>query len=167
MIQQFYFWVFPWRKLCNINLYKAVTQKDIRTPMIITGLFTIAKTWKQPRYPSTAEWIKKLWYIYTREYYSAIRRNAFESVLMRWMNWEPIIWSGVSQKEKDKYSILTYIWNLENWYWRVYLQGSDGETDIQNTLMDVNLSIDLNIGWLGVRVTWYLTRGLRTLDSGP
>ena len=59
--------------------------------MFIQELFTIAKTWKQPRYPSTAEWIKKLWYIYTREYYSAIRRNAFESVLKRQMNLEPII----------------------------------------------------------------------------
>ena len=66
-----------------------------------TALFTIARTWKQPRYPSTDEWIKKLWYIYTMEYYSAIKRNAFESVLMKLMNLEPIIQSKVSQKEKD------------------------------------------------------------------
>jgi len=59
--------------------------------------------------PSTDEWIKKLWYIYIMEYHSAIKRNAFESVLMRWMNLEPIIQSEVSQKEKDKYSILMYI----------------------------------------------------------
>ena len=65
--------------------------------------FTIARTWKQPRCPSSDEWIKKLWYIYTMEYYSAIKRNAFESVLMRWMNLEPIIQSEVSQKEKNKY----------------------------------------------------------------
>ena len=57
----------------------------------------------------TNEWIKKLWYIYTMEYYSAIKRNTLESVLMRWMNLEPIIQSEVSQKEKDKYHILTYI----------------------------------------------------------
>ena len=62
-------------------------------------------TWKQPRCPSTDEWIKKLWYIYTMEYYSVIKRNAFESVLMRWTNLEPIIQSEVSQKEKDKYHI--------------------------------------------------------------
>ena len=72
-------------------------------------LFTTARTWKQPRCPSTHEWIKKLWYIYTMEYYSAIKRNAFESVLMRWMNLEPIILSEVSQKEKDKYCILMHI----------------------------------------------------------
>ena len=53
-------------------------------------LFTIARTWKQPRCPSTDEWIKKLWYIYTMVYYSAIKRNIFESVLMRWVNLEPI-----------------------------------------------------------------------------
>ena len=75
--------------------------------MFITALFTIARTWKQSRCLSTDEWIKKLWYIYTMEYYSAIKRNAFESVLMRWMNLEPIIQSEVSQKEKHKYCILT------------------------------------------------------------
>ena len=69
----------------------------------------IAFSWKQPSCPSTDEWIKKLRYIYTREYYSAIKRNTFESVLMRWMNLEPIIQSEVSQKEKDKYHLLTHI----------------------------------------------------------
>ena len=81
--------------------------------MFIEALFTIAKTWKQPICPLTGEWIKKLWYIYTVEYYSAIKRNEFESVLLRWMNLEPIIQSKVSQKEKSKYHILTYTWNLE------------------------------------------------------
>ena len=61
------------------------------------------------KYPLTDEWIRKFWYIYTMEYYSAIKRNAFESILMRWMNLEPIIQSEVCQKEKDKYRILTYI----------------------------------------------------------
>ena len=61
----------------------------------------------------TDEWIKKLWYIYTMEYYSAIKRNTFESVLMRWMNLKPIIQSEVSQKEKDKYRILTRIYRIE------------------------------------------------------
>ena len=68
--------------------------------MFIAALFTIARTWKQPRCPSTDELIKKLWYMYTMEYYSAIKRNAFESVLIRSMNLEPIIQSEVSQKEK-------------------------------------------------------------------
>ena len=69
--------------------------------MFITALFTIARTWKQPRWPSTDEWIKKWWYIYTIEYYSAKKGNIFESVLMRRMNLEPIIQSEVSHKQKD------------------------------------------------------------------
>ena len=80
--------------------------------MFIEALFTIARTWKQPRCPSTNESIKQLWYINTMEYYSAIKRNAFESVLMRWMNLEPIIQNEVSQKEKHKYHILTHIYRI-------------------------------------------------------
>ena len=67
--------------------------------MFIAALFTIARTWKQPRCPSADEWIRKLWYIYTMEYYSAIKKNAFESVLMRWMKLEPIIQSEVARKK--------------------------------------------------------------------
>ena len=66
-------------------------EKDSCIPLFISALFTITTTWKQPRCPLTYEWIKKLWYIYTMEYYSAIKRDEFESVLMRWMNLEPII----------------------------------------------------------------------------
>ena len=80
--------------------------------MFITALFTIARTWKQPRCPSADEWIRKLSSIYTKEYYSAIKKNAFESVLMRWMKLEPIIQSKVSQKEKHQCSILTYIYGI-------------------------------------------------------
>ena len=65
-------------------------EEDTCIPFFIAALFTIARTWKQPRCPSTDEWIKKLWYTYIMEYYSAIKRNAFESVLMRWMNLVPI-----------------------------------------------------------------------------
>ena len=79
--------------------------------MFTVALFTIAITWRQPRCPSIDEWIRTFWSIYTMEYYSAIKRDAFESVLMRWMNLEPIIQSQVSQK--DKYRILTQIRNLE------------------------------------------------------
>ena len=71
--------------------------------LFTAALFTIARTWKQSRCPLTDEWIKKLWYIYTMEYHSAIKRDAFESVLMSWMNLEPVIQSEVSQKDKDKY----------------------------------------------------------------
>ena len=70
---------------------KSNIEKDSCTSLFIAALFKIARTWKQPRCPSTDEWIKKLWYIYTMEYYSAIKTNAFESVLMRWMKLEPII----------------------------------------------------------------------------
>ena len=80
--------------------------------MFITALFIIAKIWKQPRYPSACEWIRKQWYIYTMEYYSAIKKNAFESVIMRWMKLEPIIQSEVSQKDKDQYSILMHIYGI-------------------------------------------------------
>ena len=71
-----------------------------------------ARTWKQPGCPLTDEWIKKPWYIYTVEYYSAIKRNAFESVLMKWINLEPIIQSEVIQKERDKYLILMHIYRI-------------------------------------------------------
>ena len=80
--------------------------------MFTAALFTVARTWKQPRCSSTDEWIRKLWYIYTMEYYSAMKRNAFESVLMRWMNLEPIIQGEVSQKEKNKYHILKHIYGI-------------------------------------------------------
>ena len=86
--------------------------KDTCIPLFTAALFTIARTWKQPRCPLTDEWTKKLWYTYTMECYSAIKRNTYDSVLMRWMNLEPIIWSEVSQKEKDKYCFLTLIYGI-------------------------------------------------------
>ena len=82
------------------------------TPMFITALFTTARTWKQPRCPLVDEWIRKLRYTYAMEYYSAIQKNTFESVLMRWMKLQPIIQSEVSQKEKHQYSILTHIYGI-------------------------------------------------------
>ena len=80
---------------------------------IAHAVFTIAGTQKQPKCPSTDEWIKKLWYICTMEYYSVIKRNASESVLIRWMNLEPIIKTKVSQKEKNKYCILNNIYGIQ------------------------------------------------------
>ena len=96
----------------GIYLEETKIERDTCIPLLTAALFTIARTWKQHRCPLTNEWIKKWWYIYTMEYYSAIKRNAFESVLMRWMNLEPIIQSEVSQKEKDKYHILTHIYGI-------------------------------------------------------
>ena len=88
------------------------TERDMCTPLFIAALFIIARTWKQPRFLSTDEWIRKLWYIYTMEYYSAIKKTTFESVLMRWMKLEPVIQSEVTQKEKHQYSILTHIYGI-------------------------------------------------------
>ena len=98
--------------LLGIYPVESKIERDTCIPLFIAVLFTIARTWKQPRCPSTDEWIKKLWYIYTMVYYSAIIKNTFESVLMRWMNLEPIIQSEVSQQEKDKYRILTHIYRI-------------------------------------------------------
>ena len=102
--------------LLGIHTEETRTERDTCTPVFTAALFTIARTWKQqPRCPSADKWVRKLWYIYTVEYYSAIKRNAFESVLMRWVKLEPLIQSEVSQKEKHQYSILIniYMWNLE------------------------------------------------------
>ena len=84
MTQQSHCWAYTLRK---------PELKETCTPMFIAALFTIARTWKQPRCPPANEWIRKLWYIYTMEYYSAIKKNAFESVLMRWAKLETIIQS--------------------------------------------------------------------------
>ena len=83
--------------------------EEMCTPVSIAALFTIARTWKQPRCPLADECKRKLWYIYTMKYYSPIKKNAFELVLMRWMKLEPIIQSELSQKEKHQYSILMHI----------------------------------------------------------
>ena len=98
--------------LLGIHTKETRTERDACTPTFIAALFTITRTWKQPRCPSADEWIKKLWYIYTMEYYSDIKKNAFKSVQMRWMKLEPIIQSEVSQKEKHQSSILTHIYGI-------------------------------------------------------
>ena len=88
------------------------SERDTCTPVFIAALFIIARTWKQPRCPSADRWIRKLWYIYTMEYYSSIKNNSFESVLMRWMKLEPIIQREISQKDNHQYSILTHIYGI-------------------------------------------------------
>ena len=97
-----------------LGMYPEETKIETYTciPVFIAALFTIARTWKQPRCPLTDEWIKKLQFIYTMEYYSATQRNTFESVLMRWMNLEPIVQSEKSQKEKDTYCVLMHIYGI-------------------------------------------------------
>ena len=98
--------------LLGIHTKQTRTERDTCTPMFITALLIKARTWKQPRCPSIDEWIRKLWYIYTMEYYSAIKKNAFESVLLKRMKLEPIIQSEASQKEKHQYSIVTHIYGI-------------------------------------------------------
>ena len=103
----------PEISLLGIHTEETRIERDICIPMFIAALFIIARTWKQPRCLSADEQIRKLWYIYTMEYYSAIKKNTFESGLMRWMKLEPIIQSEVSQKEKHQYSILTHIYGIQ------------------------------------------------------
>ena len=81
--------------------------------MFIAALFTIAKTWKQPKCPSINEWIKKMWYIYTMEHYSTIKKNEIMPFAATWIDLEIIILSEVSQKDKDKYHMLSHMWNLK------------------------------------------------------
>ena len=99
-------------RLLGIYPEKTRIQNDTCTLMVIAAQFTIARTWKQPKCPSTEEWIKKMWYIYTMEYYSAIKRNETVSFAEMWMDLETVIQSEVSQKEKNKYRILTPICGL-------------------------------------------------------
>ena len=109
--------------LLGIHTKETRIERDTYTPMFIAALFIIARTWKQPRCPSADEWIRKLWYVYTMDKKavqlglglglgSAIKKNTFESVLMRWMKLEPIIHCEVSQKEKHRYSILMHIYGI-------------------------------------------------------
>ena len=91
---------------------KTIIQKESCTTMFIAALFTIARTWKQSKRPSTDEWIKKMWHIYTMEYYSATKRNEIELFVVRWMDQESVIQSEVSQKEKNKYHMLTHVYGI-------------------------------------------------------
>ena len=95
--------------LLGIYTQKTIIQKDTCTPVFIAALFTIARTWKPPKCPLTNGRIKKMWYIYTMEYYSAIKRNKIGSFVEMWRDLESVIQSEVSQKEKNKYCILTHI----------------------------------------------------------
>ena len=95
--------------LLGIYPDKSIIQKDTHTPMFTAALFTIAETWKQLKCPLTDEWIKKMWYIYTMEYYSAIKKNEIMPFAGTWMDLEIIILSEVRQKEKDKYHMISLI----------------------------------------------------------
>ena len=111
--------------------------KETCIPLFIAALFTIARTWKQPRCPLTDEWMKKQWHIYTMEYYSILlQKEHFESDLMRWMKLKLIIQSEMSQKEKDKYHILTQIYRIqkngtEEFIYRASLEKQTQRIDLQ------------------------------------
>ena len=95
--------------LLGVYADKTIIQKDTCTPMFIAALFTVAKTWKQPKCPWTEEWIKKMWYIYAMECYSTIKKKESMPLAATWMQLEIIILSEVSQKEKDKYHMISLI----------------------------------------------------------
>ena len=93
------------------KIKKTMTRKDTCTPMFIAALFSIAKTWKQPECPSTEDWIK-MWYIYTMEYYSAIKRNQIPAFLATWMDLEIIMLSEVSYTMKHQHQMLSLTWGI-------------------------------------------------------
>ena len=98
--------------LLSIHTKETRIERDTCTPVFIAALFTIARTWKQPRCPSADKWIRKLWYIYTIESYSAIKKNEIMLFAATWMDLDIIILSEVSQKEKHQYSILTHMYGM-------------------------------------------------------
>ena len=98
--------------LLGIYPEKTMTHKDTWTPMFTAALFSIAKTWKQPKCPSTEEWIKKMWYIYTMEYYSAFKRNEILSFLVTWMDLEIIMLSEVSQTVSHQHHMLSFTYGI-------------------------------------------------------
>ena len=99
--------------ITNLNIVKFIDNiRPTHLHIFKNSMCIIARTLKQTRCPSADKWIKKQWYMYTMEYYSAIKKNIFESVLIRWMKLEPIIQSEASQKEKHQYSILMHIYGI-------------------------------------------------------
>ena len=104
--------------LLDIYPEKTTTRKDTCTPMFIAALFTTAKTWKQPKCPSTEEWIKTMWSIYTMEYYSAIKKNEIPAFFATWMDLETIMLSEVSHRRRHQHPVLSLtcgIWKKDRW----------------------------------------------------
>ena len=99
----------PATPLLGIYLEKTIIWKDACTPLCMAALFTIARTWEQPKCPSTEEWIRKMWYIYTMEYYSAIKKNKIMPFAATWMHLEIVILREISQTEKDKYHMISLL----------------------------------------------------------
>ena len=121
--------------LLGIYPEKTIIQKESCTTVFIAALFTIARTWKQPQCPSTDEWIKKMWYIYTMEYYSSIKKNEIMPFATTWMDLEIIILSEVSQKQKDNYHWYHLYVESKIWHKWTYLQNRNRLIDIENRLV--------------------------------
>ena len=122
----------------GIQLEKIIIGKYACTPKFMAALFTIARTQKQCKWPSTEEWIKKMWYIYAMEYYSTIKRDEIMPFVGTWMDLETVIQSEVSQKENDRYHILMYICGIYKKLYRLtYLQSRNRDTDIENKCKDI------------------------------
>ena len=102
----------PTIPVLGIHTEEIKIERDTCIPVFTIALFTVARTWKQPQCPPADKWIRKSWYIYTMKYYSSIKKNAFEPVVMRLTKLEPIIQSEVNQKEKHQYSKLTHIYGI-------------------------------------------------------
>ena len=146
--------------------------KNTCTPMFVAALFTIARTWKQPRCPSTDEWIKKLWYtlIYTMEYYSAIKKEH------SWVSSSEVdeprtcyTERSKSEREKQIPYISTYIWNLEKWYWWTYFQGRNRHSDIENRLMTTARTGEGGTNWessFEIYMLPYVTNGKLLYNAG-
>ena len=100
--------------LLGIYPEKTIIQKETCTTVFTAALFTMSRTWKQPKCPLADEWIRKMWHIYTMEYYSAIKRNKIELFVVRWMDLKTVIQSEVSQTEKNKYRMLIHIYIYNN-----------------------------------------------------
>ena len=143
MIQHSHSWAYIWRKSVS---------KDTCTTVFITALFTIARTWKQPKCPLTEERIKKMWYIYTMEYYPAIIRNKIDCAICRDVDGPRDCHTEQSKSETEKQTSYNaaYMWNLEKWYRWTYLQSWKRDTEVENKCMDAKKE-----SWWGEFGDWH------------
>ena len=124
-------------------------KETIYTPLFMSGLFTIAKTWKRPKRPLTEEWIEKMWYMSTMEYYSAngvcYYKNKIMPCAAPWMNLEMIILSEIRQRQTSDDVI--YMWNLKKWHKWTFLQNRNRVTNVENRLMVTRGGREKGINW--------------------